>query len=106
MRLHFLQRVERDLNAMRIMAFRNRRHVKACGGHFVIKRISLSLFLFNYHISNTATAIRSLTNSTSSVSFQKIGRAGRIVCSLCDHHVMGSSSYVIVLGLIGTVSPS
>ncbi|XP_029670971.1 uncharacterized protein LOC115240134 [Formica exsecta] len=30
-------------------------------------------------------------------------RIGRIACSLCDHYVMGSSLYVIVLGFIGTV---
>jgi len=34
---------------------------------------------------------------------QKIGHT---VCSLCNHYVMGSSLYVIILGFIGTVSPS
>ncbi|XP_018405572.1 PREDICTED: uncharacterized protein LOC108781940 [Cyphomyrmex costatus] len=30
-------------------------------------------------------------------------RIGRMACSLCNNYVMGSSLYVIVLGLIGTV---
>ncbi|XP_043280087.1 uncharacterized protein [Venturia canescens] len=29
-------------------------------------------------------------------------RVGRLVCNLCDHHLMGSSVYVITIGLIGT----
>ncbi|XP_011700765.1 PREDICTED: uncharacterized protein LOC105457666 [Wasmannia auropunctata] len=30
-------------------------------------------------------------------------RIGRMACSLCNHYIMGSSAYVIILGLIGTV---
>ncbi|XP_029173352.1 uncharacterized protein LOC114942203 [Nylanderia fulva] len=38
------------------------------------------------------------------IYFYILQKIGRIACSLCDHYVMGSSLYVIVLGLIGTVS--
>ncbi|XP_018343966.1 PREDICTED: uncharacterized protein LOC108749646 [Trachymyrmex septentrionalis] len=30
-------------------------------------------------------------------------KIGRMACSLCNNYVMGSSLYVIILGLIGTV---
>lgn len=35
--------------------------------------------------------------------FQQIGQ---LACTLCDHYIMGNSIYVIILGLIGTVSRS
>ena len=32
-------------------------------------------------------------------------RVGRLACSICDHYLMGSPVYVIMIGFIGTVSP-
>ncbi|XP_015590666.2 uncharacterized protein LOC107265583 [Cephus cinctus] len=38
--------------------------------------------------------------SDSAVGYRRVGR---LACSVCDHYIMGSPIYVIILGLIGTV---
>lgn len=80
------------------MKFRCRRKINEPSGVSLVSKFKKFLRIFK---NETRVDIENWTIYL--IIFQQIGQ---LACTLCDHYIMGNSIYVIILGLIGTVSRS